>query len=343
MPHGTRWSDPVTYAFNQSLGSRPWFEALRLLQEATRRDEISYVIVTKSCHGRSDVSTQLLLDAAARSLETSIILRNAVLENFARFFTWEKASNLLCELQRYGPQATVFTLSAALRGFGAVARWPEALASLNRWPTEVDAVTWGAAVDACVHWERTTELFVRLRRRQVRPNAFMYSSLITAHQKAAEWAAALRTVQLAPGNVVALSSALSLLSRIPTCWSQALELMRGAFPTKLNVVSYGAAIAACGGYGGRWPAALMLFDQLSPQSLQPNLVTFNGYLSALQKAARWEQALSPELGSEMAPLDVPAFGAQVAACAAARSWMQVAALLRELRKCQLQAAIRLQL
>lgn len=100
-------------------------------------------------------------------------------------------------------------------------------------------------------------------------------------------AAALRTVQLAPGSVVALSSALSLLSRIPTCWSQALELMRGAFPTKLNVVSYGAAIAACGGYGGRWAAALMLFDQLSPQSLQPNLVTFNGYLSALQKAARW--------------------------------------------------------
>ncbi|CAL1157983.1 unnamed protein product [Cladocopium goreaui] len=106
---------------------------------------------------------------------------------------------------------------------------------------------------------------------------------------------------------------------------------------QLNVVSYGAAIAACGGYGGRWAAALMLFDQLSPQSLQPNLVTFNGYLSALQKAARWEQALSPELGSEMGPLDVPAYGAQVAACAAARSWMQVAALLRELRKCQLQA------
>eukprot|EP00435_Cladocopium_sp_Y103_P033809 s142_g8.t1 len=71
--------------------------------------------------------------------------------------------------------------------------------------------------------------------------------------------------------------------------------------------------------------------------MRPNLVTFNGYLSALQKAARWEQAISPELGSDLGALDVPACGAQVAACAAARSWMQVAALLRELRKRQLQA------
>eukprot|EP00435_Cladocopium_sp_Y103_P043080 s142_g12.t1 len=102
--------------------------------------------------------------------------------------------------------------TAALRGFGAVDRWPEALATLDGWPAEVDA---------CVHWERTTELFVRLRRCEVRPNAFMYSSLITAHEKAAQWAAALDTVRLAPGNVVAVSSALSVLSRIPTSWGQA--------------------------------------------------------------------------------------------------------------------------
>eukprot|EP00434_Breviolum_minutum_P002309 symbB.v1.2.002038.t3/scaffold105.1/size328853/4 len=79
----------------------------------------------------------------------------------------------------------------------------------------------------------------------------------------------------------------------------------------------------------------MNFDRRLCSSLAwflPNVVAVGGYLTALQKAARWEHALLPELFASGVVLDVPARGAQLAASSSARCWTQVLALLQQLKK-----------
>eukprot|EP00913_Durusdinium_trenchii_P024337 g22848.t1 len=76
-----------------------------------------------------------------------------------------------------------------------------------------------------------------------------------------------------------------------------------------------------------------LFEGLRPSSLQPNLVTFGGCLTALQQMAQWERSLRT---SDTFSRDVPAYGAQVAACAMSRRWVEVLWLLKDLKKHKLE-------
>eukprot|EP00434_Breviolum_minutum_P011412 symbB.v1.2.010064.t3/scaffold652.1/size176119/5 len=225
-----RRSDPKICSFNKFLSKkRLWYEALRFLLEAEQRDEVSYLTVATRCReSRPDVAWSLLEDATTRSVETSIKFHSAVVDSFARCFHWDNALRLMVKMQRYGPQPNEFTVSALLKGLGKKALWQDGVQALVHFSNTADVVTWGSMVDSCVEWEQITEMLQHQQRYRVRPNAFMYSSLMQTHEQVGQWVAALSTLNLVQAdnvNVVILSTLLTVLGQQSTRWSQALQVM----------------------------------------------------------------------------------------------------------------------
>ncbi|CAK9043268.1 unnamed protein product [Durusdinium trenchii] len=238
-------------------------------------------------------------------------------------------------MKRQGPQPTDFAFSAMMRGLGPE-HWEDALLTLQEMPCQWDAVSVGATVASCVEaWEWATMIATQ-RRYDLRPNAITCSSLIHTYESASRWEAAMIVVERTLGNVVALAAALSTLEKQITRWKEALGLLNSHHRrrTQLNIVACSAAISACAaGKASSWHAAFWLFEGLRPSSLQPNLVTFGGCLTALQQMAQWERSLRT---SDTFSRDVPAYGAQVAACAMSRRWVEVLWLLKDLKKHKLE-------
>ncbi|OLP90954.1 Pentatricopeptide repeat-containing protein, chloroplastic [Symbiodinium microadriaticum] len=75
-------------------------------------------------------------------------------------------------------------------------------------------------------------------------------------------------------------------------WTQALELLCHLDKLQLtgNVITYNAAISACGKCG-RWRVALSLLEELRSSGLEATEVTYGAVVSACEKGGQWERAL----------------------------------------------------
>ena len=72
---------------------------------------------------------------------------------------------------------------------------------------------------------------------------------------------------------------------------------------------------------GEWESALRLLDEMEQRSLQPNVISFNAALSALEKARQWEQAvqLLDEASAAGVRLSQETLVEVLCACAATRA------------------------
>ncbi|CAJ1423310.1 unnamed protein product [Effrenium voratum] len=166
---------------------------------------------------RGKEALRLLFSARARGLVPSVVLSSSAAYGAAETSLWEEAAELLAEMGRWGPQPNKFTYAAVMQGL----TWEAALML-----PMADAVCLGAAVasQACgAAWEAAFALINSARRCQQKPNVIMYSSLMTAYQKAVQWESTLTALR-APSNVVTLSAALSALEK-RLRWAEALQLL----------------------------------------------------------------------------------------------------------------------
>ncbi|CAK0790319.1 unnamed protein product, partial [Prorocentrum cordatum] len=81
-------------------------------------------------------------------------------------------------------------------------------------------------------------------------------------------------------------------------WQRALALLSEMREAKLepNVISYNAWISACA-KGEQWQRALALLSAMREAKLEPNVISYNAGTSACAKGEQWQRALA--LLSEM--------------------------------------------
>eukprot|EP00959_Pyramimonas_sp_CCMP1952_P301679 6312318-Pyramimonas_sp.AAC.1 len=58
-----------------------------------------------------------------------------------------------------------------------------------------------------------------------------------------------------------------------------------------DVVSYGAAVSACGS-GGQWQQVFALFSEMWNANLEPDGIVYGAGISACGKSMQWQRALS---------------------------------------------------
>eukprot|EP00913_Durusdinium_trenchii_P026506 g24870.t1 len=131
-----------------------------------------------------------------------------------------------------------------------------------------------------------------MRRVKGQPNVVVYSALIKAYERASQWERAVRILSLMLDgsqprpNRVTWGAVISSASQ-GHAWQHALLLLSMARRHELQLItSINIAISACAA-SKHWRHSLALLDEC----LAPDLVTFNAFLAACESAQKWESAL----------------------------------------------------
>lgn len=97
-----------------------------------------------------------------------------------------------------------------------------------------------------------------------------------------------------------------------------------------NVISYNAAISACG-KAGKWEQAINLLLEMKKVGVPPDVISYNTAISACEKAGKWEQAISllGEMKKARVHPDVISYSAAISACGNAGKWQKAIRILEE--------------
>lgn len=193
---------------------------------------------------------------------------------------WEKALDLLEEMEETGIEPSEVTYSVTIKACGAGGEWQKAL-----------------------------DLLQTMRAKNMPINIFVYNAAITAISRAAKQLS--KTGENNKNLFAEVSSLLdqmkqdglepdgfSYSSAISCCgsegrWREALDLisiMEGGGPkTKPNKIAYTAAISSCG-KAGKADKALELFRKMNRQGMSADIVAYNALFAALRVASRSDEA-----------------------------------------------------
>ena len=166
-------------------------------------------------------------------------------------------------------------------------------------------------------WREAIELLARMRRRGVRPNAFMYGATVGALAG---------TSQAGGGGAVSSASG-AFRTRVAM---RLLEQME-ADGVALDAHVANAALVVCS-RAGQWEAATELLSSLEGRGVRPSAYHVMSVLRSCTRQRRWREALLVLRAAEMAAVSFdPALGeAGLGVCARTGAWRQAISLLRRL-------------
>lgn len=212
-------------------------------------------------------------------------------------------------LQLMGDGATSHAHEILISGYARRGRWQDAhktlstmeeafgpSKSLNVYQTVLNSLA------NANEFNRMNSLLIKMRREGVRPNIYLYNSLlkICASSRVPRWKEArsiLSQCQREPGvdpDIISYTTAMKACARARQ-EGKALELFRAAkdLGMKLDVYFYTTAMDACAKGRSRdsWKIALSLLDEMRERGIEPNDVTYGVAVTACGNGGQWRRAL----------------------------------------------------
>jgi pentatricopeptide repeat protein len=101
---------------------------------------------------------------------------------------------------------------------------------------------------------------------------------------------------------------------------------------KPNVISYNAAIDACG-KGGQWQKAIELLHEMPQQGLVANLISYSSAVDACSDLGQWQQALEllHKMQHQGIKPDITVYNRLINACQKGGNWQLAVDVLQELQ------------
>eukprot|EP00435_Cladocopium_sp_Y103_P040272 s1138_g10.t3 len=271
---------------------------------------------------------------SAVRLQPTLISFNASISCCEKASRWQFARSLLqnAGLVRLAPN--VITYSAAISACEKAAEWQQALMLFEELCLESlqpNVVTLGALVSSCESasaWRQGLRIFKNLQACLVQPNAIVYNASISACAKADRPEALILLAELennGASNVVSYSAAMGACG-----WQQAIDLLRRMDERRImgNLILYSAAISACARQG-RWRESLALMTEALAHHLQLDMVTEAATISACKMHGEWPRALRLVDGMRLNafPAYVIAVNSAISCCDQVSEWQQALQLV----------------
>lgn len=207
---------------------------------------------------------------------------------------WEQALELLGAQLKWDILPDGVSYNSAISACEKAAKWELALLVSDEMPKaqlSPDVVTYNSAIAACEScgvWATALELLDFMDQASVMPDLISFSSAITACEKGFQWTWALHLLQrmlcrdrIAP-DVICCNSIVSACARASK-WRLALALVPVADEVTLS------ALCCASEKGRAWRSALQLLRQSLQRMLEPEIMSHNSCLIALQ--SRWRHLL----------------------------------------------------
>ncbi|CAE8703119.1 unnamed protein product, partial [Polarella glacialis] len=263
-----------------------WSNVLAILQELTSvrlRLNIITLGAAVNVFSRAPTSTWtqalgLLRAAGAQGFERSTIVQNSVLNALHKAGAWELCLELLLrswppELGDSEQQPDIYSYTSTLSACGSGRQWTAALGLLQlaqRRGLILSPVAGSAAMVALEgsgQWRQALDVFDQLRSSDVQVDEPVCNSAIEVLAEGS-WAFSLALLRVMPDwrlspNLVSYIAALTACGRAQR-WKSSLQLLQKASSNglKLNEVSCGAAVSACS-QGRAWQVSLGIFGEMT--------------------------------------------------------------------------------
>ncbi|CAE8649228.1 unnamed protein product [Polarella glacialis] len=300
----------------------------------------------------------ILQELTSVRLRLNIITLGAAVNVFSRAptSTWTQALGLLRAAGAQGFERSTFVQNSVLNALHKAGAWELCLELLLRsWPPELgdseqqpDIYSYTSTLSACGsgrQWTAALGLLQLAQRRGLILSPVAGSAAMVALEGSGQWRQALDVFdQLRSSDVQVdepvCNSAIEVLAE--GSWAFSLALLRVMPDWRLspNLVSYIAALTACG-RAQRWKSSLQLLQKASSNGLKLNEVSCGAAVSACSQGRAWQVSLgifgemtyrlSLEVGERgHKPLCIITYDVALGACLAGQRWEASLELLRSL-------------
>eukprot|EP00434_Breviolum_minutum_P035791 symbB.v1.2.031694.t1/scaffold3708.1/size51654/2 len=282
-----------------------WHKAMQLLLPLERKLQSSPVSYGALLSCSSWTKTLALLKTCCRRgiLPSTII--------------WPKALDLLQQMRPLDVHPNLITYNGFMDVCQKTGEWRVALQLLE--VSTADCITYNSIIAAC---QASGELMIALsllaemQVQRLFAVVVTYNSAIAVCQRRGNWTDALQLlnsmchVQLLP-DVISYSSILSVCEAAAT-WTMALRVLEDFEP---DLFSFNSAISACD-KGGQLSLARGLLDTMLQAAVLPDVVTFNGLLSASAKDREWWTTLQflSKMHAFSQPRNIITYNSAIHAC-----------------------------
>lgn len=274
----------------------------------------------------------LVLEEARDGGLLDLVLCNAAVTACARSQAWQASLSLLQTMSqgRVNPLPDRITMNSALNACATVAHWEKALHLLElqsgRRGLQPNTVSFNTVINACAkseQWQEALHLLYTMEhdKRGPRPDLFSFNTAMAACEGSGRWRTCVLLLEssIQRGLQPDVVSYNTILSSARGEWQRALsfleDLISGEGP-KANIVSLGAALAACE-QSGQWEAALSLMQWARSAHLAPHGVV-RVLLGCMRVAQRWQEAL--QIQQELRAWDGMTFGCVLGVLEKSCSW-----------------------
>ncbi|CAJ1429265.1 unnamed protein product [Effrenium voratum] len=275
---------PDTAVYNAAMSgcgsTRRWRHALALLEAAkivTGYNAITCNTAISACEKAGQPQASMLLLAEARRTRLAdVITYNAAMSACEGCSLWQTALVIFDGLGEDAVEPDVISFNTTISSCGLAKEWERALSLIQHTHTRVNAVTYGAAVNACekaTEWALSVNLLILVQRDQVKVDLLTCGAAISACAERGLWTRAgglLReiTAHGLEADLIACNAALSALS---TQWRRA-GAMFGQL-SRPNLVTFNACFSAC--EAAQWRHVLELLREMALERLRGDFVTFS--------------------------------------------------------------------
>eukprot|EP00438_Fugacium_kawagutii_P000811 Skav235096 [mRNA] locus=scaffold711:93979:101486:- [translate_table: standard] len=329
-----------------------WQVAVEFLDQMDRSqlqsDVIMYNKVISACERKScwQVTLDLLRQIQDNWLTADVISFTSSISACGKAALWRLSLQIFSELAVRSVEANEITFGAVITGCERDGKWQAALAvledplifafslvvltcapraascqDLQLSDLRESLVTYGATISACEkagQWEAALSVLRSLKERRLSADVIAFNAAMSACEKGAQWQRAFCLMEdLADsklkGTVVTYNALISACGRGGENWELVLALLQQMRQHEATTITYNAAISACE-IGDHWEVAIVLFQDMLMQGLQPTVVTYNALMSACGKGGRWKLVMEVVEHMENIMINLDAISYNTAIC-----------------------------
>eukprot|EP00435_Cladocopium_sp_Y103_P037747 s1191_g10.t1 len=224
-------------------------------------------------------------------LEVNVFHYNTVISGWAAEGDLERAVETFAQMRERHVKASIVS-------YGALCgtEWRHGMQILQQLeadtfePNAILLTSVAAALQRGQKWEVAVGALSSLMRRQVLTNVICQNSVANASAKAVQWSAALHQLSAMQQANILLDSTSCVCSR--SAWSSAYQMLKNASAASIrsNQIMVNSGAAACTG-AHQWKQVLCLLEWMASTFLEQTVVSFNTAVSA-GKLRSWSRAAS---------------------------------------------------
>ena len=320
----------VTYnsVINSLQKAKEWKRSLGMLGQMMKRAVRQTVVTCNSLLNSIAFRWRhaiFLLRNFQRTLKTSLISYNTLLNSLGQGKCWQMALFSTLDLCRRNMHADILTQNTAATACVRSVQWQQTLGLLNLLDRACDAFACSTGISACGTdgWPLAISLLRDSSGRRVEANIVCYSAAISV----TDWRWALRLITHATHadvqpNLVMSNAAINAFAK-DTQWQ--LAIYESIHAHQADVITYNTLSSACE-QAGWWQKALRFLEGIGRASLRRNAASYGIFISINGAALQWQDAL---VCFQESTRDLLSCIAVIRACALVEQWQWALHLLGE--------------